>query len=52
MKQMASQGEQGKASTPDEFAKFFRAEVEKYQEDRQAREYPRRVRCDIQTGNP
>ncbi len=30
MKQMASQGEQGRASTPDEFAKFFRAEIEKY----------------------
>ena len=29
-KQMASQGEQGKSSTPEEFARFFRAEVEKY----------------------
>jgi tripartite-type tricarboxylate transporter receptor subunit TctC len=29
-KQMANQGEQGRSSTPDEFAKFVRAEVEKY----------------------
>ena len=29
-KQMASQGEQGRSSTPEEFTRFFRAEVEKY----------------------
>ena len=29
-KQMASQGEQPRSSTPDEFAQFVRAEVEKY----------------------
>ena len=29
-KQMASQGEQARSSTPDEFAKFVRAEVDKY----------------------
>jgi tripartite-type tricarboxylate transporter receptor subunit TctC len=29
-KQMANQGEQGRSSTPEEFSRFFRAEVEKY----------------------
>jgi tripartite-type tricarboxylate transporter receptor subunit TctC len=29
-KQMASQGEQARSSTPDEFAKFVRDEIEKY----------------------
>jgi tripartite-type tricarboxylate transporter receptor subunit TctC len=29
-KQMSSQGEQGRSSTPEEFTRFFRAEVEKY----------------------
>jgi tripartite-type tricarboxylate transporter receptor subunit TctC len=29
-KQMSNQGEQGRTSTPDEFTRFFRAEVEKY----------------------
>jgi tripartite-type tricarboxylate transporter receptor subunit TctC len=27
---MASQGEQARSSTPDEFAKFVRAEIDKY----------------------
>ena len=29
-KGMANQGEQGRSSTPEEFSRFFRAEVEKY----------------------